>query len=782
MTKEADPLETSRLLNEWLRTALSIDDAANGAVPDLEAGLEALDGEVALLVGQTLLDRNELAAARELLLRVGASDVRPELKSRLALQLVRLATALEKQTSSDNRERVTEVLERACTIDPAKALPARARYLERSGQVDEAIASWQSYVRLMPNEISPYIQLSRLLETQGLPEAAFEMCIRSVKSALGNPLLVSARLDALDQQLSQATRPAIRVAILGNSTLDQLAACVKLECYSAGLRPTVYQCKYDQYAQEALDPDSALYKFRPDVVILAIHASRLFPTTHAFPFDLTREQRLAEVDAGLGTVRQLLDAISSHTSALILLHNMVAPQNPALGTLDWRDEPGQNELFGEINARLAHMAREQYASVYIVDEDAVQGRVGKQRATDVRLWHTARMGWSDMMTRTLCREYMRFIRPYRGLSRKCIVLDLDNTVWGGVIGEDGFEGIQVGPDAPGSAFVDFQQALDRLSRRGVLLAVCSKNNEEDVLPVLQRHPNMILRDTHFVARRINWRPKAQNIREIAAELNIGMDSIVFIDDNPVERAAVRAELPDVLVPELPSDPALYRSALLDLGMFDTLAVTDEDRRRTQLYEEQRARREFEAARPGSNSLQEYLQELDIVVDVDIASEATLARAAQLTGKTNQFNLTTRRYSEAELRAKIAEGIGVYTIRVVDRFGDNGIVGVAIISTSADGDTVWEIDTFLLSCRVMGRGVESALLSFLTAEARRSGAKAVRGWYKPTVKNEPARDCYCRHGFTLVEEGADGAQLWELDVSAGVVSMPAWLRRRSDPAA
>ncbi|HUS15302.1 MAG TPA: HAD-IIIC family phosphatase, partial [Chloroflexia bacterium] len=314
--------------------------------------------------------------------------------------------------------------------------------------------------------------------------------------------------------------------------------------------------------------------------------------------------------------------------------------------------------------------------------------------------------------------------------------------------------------------------LEKLWRRGILLTICSKNNPDDALAAINEHPAMVLKLAHFAAHRINWESKAANIRAIAQELNIGLDSLVFLDDNPVERAQVRAELPQVLTPELPADPAYYRTALLELRVFDSLTLTDEDRKRNTHYLQQRARQAFAAQYESGTSLDQYLADLQMVVEIAPATAATLPRIAQLTTKTNQFNLTTQRYTEAQIGALATRGGRVYGTRVTDRFGDNGLVGAAILVPHSP--TTWEIDTLLLSCRVMGRGVETALLAAVVEEAQRHGATHVQGWYRPTVKNDPVKDCYRRHGFTLAVQTGEGAALWTLALAEARIAPPGWL--------
>ena len=591
-----------------------------------------------------------------------------------------------------------------------------------------------------------------------------------------NQLTVAAALEDLEPRLPEAApAQSIRIALVGNATLDHLRAYLSVACMQAGLRPSIYQSGFDQYNQEILNPASGLYAFEPDILICAVHASRLFPSLHDDPLLLSVAERQQAIEAGLSSLQHLLQVFTDRSSSLVLLHNMVLPQHTSLGILDSRDELGQAAAFTEINARLAQLARERFKSVYIVDEDRVQSRVGKRTATDPRTWYSARLPWNDGVLEGLAKEYLRYVRAARGLNRKCIVVDLDNTLWGGVIGEDGIAGIALGAEAPGNAFVAFQKELLNLWRRGILLATASKNNPEDAYAVLEQHPDMLLRRSYFAAERINWNEKSDNIREIAAELNIGLNSLVFLDDNPVERAKVRAALPHVLVPEMPADPAEYRAFLLELGVFDTLALTEEDRRRNALYSDQKMRREVEARLTEGGSLDAYLADLEMVVQIEPADPLNLPRIAQLTNKTNQFNLTTRRYTEAEIEERIGRGWRVYGARVKDRFGDNGLTGVIMVEPQNDH---WLVDTFLLSCRVMGRRVETAVLAHVGREAQESGAVSLRGWFLPTEKNAPARDVYRENGFTAIEQHSDGRVLWSLDITKRLPIVPQWLAVRS----
>jgi FkbH-like protein len=737
-----------------------------------------LSWTVRLGLARALATRGDLDQAAEVL-QAGLPDD-PDQRRELATEWLVLARALERQADLRNAGAIEKALSSATDADPLQGRPAFAQHLQRQKQWSAAADVWREVIAAQPVETNAYLSLARAYEKLGKFEQALTVYLQLVKAVptARSYLTVAPRLAELAPLLPPAPAARqLRVALTGNATLDHLGSYVTVECYRAGLRPTVYQAGFDQVTQELLDPSSGLYDFNADVVICALHASRLFPRLHHDPFELSVDERRTDVETGLATLTGLLDVFTQRSTALVLVHNMVAPQHPAIGILDWRDELGQAELFAEINRRLAELVRNRYRTVYVVDEDQVQARTGKARATDPRQWLTARVAWSESVHLGLAREYLRYLKASRGLTRKCIVLDLDNTLWGGVVGEDGVEGLQLGADAPGNAFVVFQQELERLWRRGILLAVCSKNNLADVSPVFERHPAMVLKWAHVAAHRINWQSKAANLREIASELNIGLDSLVFLDDNPIERAAVRHELPEVLVPELPTDPAQYRAALLELDVFESLGLTSEDRQRGQLYAEQAQRREFEAT-AGATSLEEYLTGLNMVVDIGSARPADLARIAQLTNKTNQFNLTTRRYSEVELVTMQADGAVVLGMRVSDRFGDNGLVGVAIVHPFGDG--IHDIDTLLLSCRVMGRGVESALLGYIADQARRAGARTLRGRFIPTAKNEPARGCYVSHGFSLIDRCADGSEVWELDLLRNTVPIAVWLRAANGP--
>ncbi len=407
------------------------------------------------------------------------------------------------------------------------------------------------------------------------------------------------------------------------------------------------------------------------------------------------------------------------------------------------------------------------------DTAALAAQAGFRNWFDARLWYLARCRLSREAMKALAQSTVSLLRGWMGLTRKCVVLDLDNTLWGGVIGEDGIEGIALGEEGIGLAFAEFQDELLNLTRKGIVLAICSKNNEEDALAVFRRHPSMRLKEAHFAAWRINWRDKAANIRDLAAELNLGLESFVFIDDNPAERSLVRAELPEVLVPEWPQDPASFKSTLLDLAAIHLLrvSITEEDRARTSMYRAEGERRNLLESSGGS--LERYYHSLEMTARIGLADSFTIPRIAQLTQKTNQFNLTTRRYSEAQiLLLSEAPDTLVLWLGLSDRFADNGIVGVIILRQVSAGE--WSIDTLLLSCRVIGRTVENAFLGVACGMLTAHGAEYLTGEYHPTRKNAVTTNLYRDLGFHLVGEQG-GVTRWSLVLRECPVAIPEWIK-------
>lgn len=559
----------------------------------------------------------------------------------------------------------------------------------------------------------------------------------------------------------------LRVALLSSCTIQVLERPFAAALRERGFAPSFWIGGFGQYAQDVLNPASELYAFAPEVIVLYLDGEDLFHELLQNPFASLADARREHAGRLAAQLESLIDALASRLprSTIILNTAAVQPLN-ALTGLEYNSEFGIQDAANRYNEAVATLAVSN-PSVVVVDVAGLVAWSGFSRWRDTRMWYLARLRLSRHALDSLAASYTSAICARLGRARKCIALDLDNTLWGGIIGEDGIEGIRLGEDGIGRAYAEFQEELLNLYRKGVLLALCSKNNPQDALQVIREHPGMRLREEHFAAVRINWEDKASNLRALAEELNIGLDSFVFIDDNPVERTWVRQSAPEVVVPEWPADAVEYKTALLELALrhFPKLRITAEDRKRGELYQAQAARRKLEST---GSSLEDFYRALQMRVRVGRANSFTIPRIAQLTQKTNQFNLTTRRYTEEQIRAASEDPhTEVFWLDLNDRFGPSGIVGVMILK--ADANDEWMIDTFLLSCRVMGRTVENA---FLAIAAHETGASRLIGEYRPTPKNAPVKDLYSRLGFQHVRDNAEGGT-WVLDLATVTLDIPDW---------
>ena len=559
----------------------------------------------------------------------------------------------------------------------------------------------------------------------------------------------------------------LRVALLSSSTVELLERPLTAALEERGFTASLWTAGFNQYRQEILNADSPLYRHEPDVVVLYLDGEDVFRELLQNPFGTAAARRH---DAGSNLAEELSELVRILSERLpratIILNTPPIDPVGAVTGLEYNSEWGIQEAVGAYLSRLRAIAAES-SSVIVVDVAGLAASIGFDTWRDPRMWYLARARLSRRAMAALARAYASAIVARMGRIRKCVAVDLDNTLWGGIIGEDGFEGIKLGEDGVGRAFAEFQEELLNLYRKGILLAICSKNNPADALQVIREHPGMRLREEHFAAVRINWEDKASNLRNMAEELNIGLDSFVFLDDNPVERTWVRESTPEVLVPEWPADPVDYKRTLLELSRhhLQKLKITAEDRKRGELYKAQAARRKLESA---GSSIEEFYRALEMKIRIGRADQFTIPRVAQLTQKTNQFNLTTRRYTEAEIRVAAEDpSTAVFWLELTDKFGPSGIVGVLILRMSGLGK--WVIDTFLLSCRVMGRTVENA---FLAAALREVDATHVVGEYRPTAKNSPVKDLYARLGFDAADANGD-AQVWSLDAPATRLTVPDW---------
>jgi FkbH-like protein len=385
----------------------------------------------------------------------------------------------------------------------------------------------------------------------------------------------------------------------------------------------------------------------------------------------------------------------------------------------------------------------------------------------------AKLAFDDTCAPLYAEHVARVLGALRGRSRKCLVLDLDNTLWGGVIGDDGLEGLKVGQGDPtGEAHLALQQYALALRARGIVLAVSSKNTDEIARSPFRRHPEMFLKEDHFAVFQANWNDKASNIRAIADELALGLDAMVFLDDNPAERGFVRQALPEVAVPEVPDDPAFFVETLAAAGYFESIAFSDEDRKRSDMYQDNARRVELKKQ---AGDLDAYLASLEMEIEFSSFDPIGRARITQLINKSNQFNLTTRRYTDAEVAAAEHDpDVFTLQVRLKDIFGDNGMISVIICRLEAPG--VWAIDTWLMSCRVLGRKVEEMALREILIHAREANVETLIGTYRPSDRNALVREHYQKLGFAKVEERADGATVWTTPTASEIAAVPMTVRR------
>ncbi|RLE42298.1 hypothetical protein DRJ48_03820, partial [Candidatus Woesearchaeota archaeon] len=514
----------------------------------------------------------------------------------------------------------------------------------------------------------------------------------------------------------------IRVAFLSNFTLKWFSEVLSVLCYKNRISAEVYTAPYNQYTQEILNKASKLYKFEPQLTVLILDAKKLLGKRYDFPYRLSPKERRELIDATYNELIGLVERILDNLKTIVLLHNFRVPLSSPMGILENKQEFGFVEMIEALNSKLREYAK-QNKSVFVFDFNRFCLKYGLSQVSDKRLEYLADMRFAPEIIPKLCEEYLGYIIPILSMTKKCLVLDLDNTLWGGIIGEDGIEGIKLGPEKEGLPFLEFQKRILNLFERGIILAINSKNNPEDALKVLREHPYMLLREEHFASMKINWNDKVSNMIEIAKEINIGLGSLVFIDDDKLNRALVREQLPEVTVVELPEDIALYPEVIDNLKVFNTLQITKEDLQKGRMYAQQRKRTELMGK---VANLDEFLKRLKMRITLYKANQFNIPRIAQLTQKTNQFNMTTKRYLEQDIKEFAeSQSYEVYCAQVEDRFGDNGITGVVIIEKKPE-EKAWVIDTFLLSCRIIGRKVEDILIAKMAEKARAAGANKLIG--------------------------------------------------------
>jgi FkbH-like protein len=519
------------------------------------------------------------------------------------------------------------------------------------------------------------------------------------------------------------------------------------------VKAEVYEAEYGTFRQEVLDPESGLHGFRPDFVILATCWRDL---GHIPALSDDRQEVARKVESEVAGWTRLHLAAHARLGCQIIQNNFDLPPWRSLGNHEMRHQSGFARFVSLVNLALQDAAP---PFVTIHDIDQLSATWGRSTWGDERFFHHAKLPCGPEQLVDYAHSLSSLMLAQLGVVRKCLVLDLDNTLWGGVIGDDGLGGIRLGQGDPESeAFVAFQSYVKALERRGVILAVCSKNSEALAKEVFEMHPEMVLRLDDIACFVANWDDKATNLARVASQLNIGLNSLVFVDDNPAERAIIRRLRPDVAVPELPVDPAGYIMALEKHRYFQPVTLSAEDMQRTGYYQADAAR---EVAESTAEDLEGFLRMLEMDARVGPIGAATLERSVQLIHRSNQFNLTTRRHSVAEVQAMLESDCWLTrTVSLRDRFGDNGLISVLLAKIS---DGTLAIDTWLMSCRVLKRGVEQFLLGHLIGIAKERSIITIRGEYIPTAKNALVCDHYLNLGFALIERDDSGRTVWELHV-------------------
>ena len=556
-------------------------------------------------------------------------------------------------------------------------------------------------------------------------------------------------LSTLREEAPPPSKRVVRVGVIGTYTTTQLTAMLRLAALRAGIDVEPYESGFDQYRQELLDPASALHAFGADYVVLATHEGALQLPSFS---DRPKDDVATEVERW----RSLWEALDRSSGARLIQHGFAIRPEAPFGHLS-RSLAGSRYAMAEaVNVALGELAG---GRVDVVDCDRLAAGFGKWRWFDDRYWYAAKQAVALDAVPLLARHTAAVLGASLALSRKCLVLDLDNTLWGGIIGEDGLAGIQLGAGVEGEAYVAFQRYVLELKERGVILAVVSKNDEEDAREPFRKHPDMAISLDDIAAFVANWDDKPTNLRRVAEMLNIGLDALVMVDDNPAERQIVRQLTPEVDVVVLPSHPSGYVRALAHYLYLEPAAFTQDDRSRTAQY---RARAEALELESSASSIEDFYRSLKMRATIAPFDELNLLRIVQLIGKTNQFNVTTRRHDDRTVRRMMAdENVVDLFLKLEDNLADHGLVAVLI--AVRDG-SVLDIDTWLMSCRVIGRTVELALAASLCRRASELGCSTLRGTYVPSTRNAIVADLYPRLGFGLVSDD-DGVTIWEYDIEA-----------------
>ncbi len=528
-----------------------------------------------------------------------------------------------------------------------------------------------------------------------------------------------------------------KVAILGDCATQHLATALRGNAYLQNIFLDVFDADYNQIQIQIMNEGSALYQFQPDIVLIVMCVEKLQELFSA----CKPEERSSFAEQIIQQIRQYWGLLSVRLTSTVLHYNFAYYNDGNMGSYALKEESSFSFQIQKLNYLLS-LAAVEYKNVLLVDINGIQSVQGRNSFFNDKFFYAARMPFSLEALPEISKRTIDVVKALSGRIIKAVILDLDNTLWGGVIGDDGLGNIQIGELGTGRAFSDFQRWLKDLKNRGILLAVCSKNNEHTAKEPFEHHPDMVLRLDDFAMFIANWNDKASNIQQIQQTLNLGMDSFVFIDDNPFERNQVRCAIPEMTVPELPEDPSLYLQYLRSLNLFETTVLSASDGQRTEQYQKEADRSK---SRVSFTSYDDYLKDLDMLAVAAPFDSFHFSRIAQLTQRSNQFNLRTVRYTESQIEELAADDTVItryYELK--DRFGDYGLVGVVILEKQSR-DTLF-ISEWLMSCRVLQRGMEEFIVNDILSVARKNGYSRVTGEYIPTPKNEMVAGLYQRMGF------------------------------------
>jgi FkbH-like protein len=602
-----------------------------------------------------------------------------------------------------------------------------------ASQIKEAIKTAQSYDDVLA-----------ICNTVDVPSLTTEIArkllrvLRRYKSEVDNP------------GPNKKNTGSVRIAYLGNITFEPLPDYVEIIAACRGLSAGAYIGGYDQYIQELINDHSGLSEFAADVIFINLVLRELAPEVVNNFSNLNADQvnaaREMILEKAASTVRLALD----RHQAMVLVSNFPAPNHFHLGIADQKQAYSESEFYADLNLEMKKRFKDE-TRAQIFDMEQLVSSYGKINAFDEKLYYLAKVPWQESFYLPVADQLVRHVAAASGQAKKCLVLDLDNTLWGGVLGESGVHGVKVGHgDGESEAFYDFQCKIRSLKNRGILLGVCSKNNMTDVEEVFSLRTDMPLKLEDFSVLEVSWDMKHEGLSRIADKLNIGLDSIVFVDDNPAECELIYQMLPQVETILLPNDPSVY-PALLDFFYgFDKAQITSEDQAKSRQYAEGADRVKHQAS---FKNLESYLESLQTEITIALAGEQEKMRAHQLFSKTNQFNVTTKRYSMAEVESLVErDSCDLYTVQASDRFGDLGIIGLCLVDNANQGTAF--IDSFILSCRAMGRGIETAVINFIKEEYfGRRGVSNLDALFVPTNKNMPAQQFYLHQGFEAVNDGS-----------------------------